>query len=124
MRASCLSFEQATRSARAKALNVDGVMLVHVEIAVRFYLKIERPVPRDELEHVVQKPDAGVHGVSALALDTQRDGDAGLFRPSLDYGAAHKTSSIAAMQRRVCSTIPVAMPTEPAQPGSFDRSRR
>ena len=33
-------------------------------------------------------------------------GDARFLRSAVDYGAAHRTSSIAAMARRVCSTMP------------------
>jgi len=98
-------------------------MLIDVEIAVGVYPEIERPVTRHELEHVIQKPDARANGVSPLAFETEADGDLRFLRSSIDYGAAHRTSSIAAMKRRVCSTMPVATRQQPAQPGSDERSR-
>ena len=51
---------------------LDGVMLVDVEVARRIDLEIERAVPRHELEHVIEKADAGAHAVAALAVE--RDG--------------------------------------------------
>ena len=79
---------------------------------------------REELEHVIQEADAGSNLVAALAFEPEAHGDPRFLRPAIDYGAAHRTSSIAAMARRVCSTSPVAMRRQPAQPGSDERSRR
>ena len=100
-----------------------GVMLIDVEIAVGFDPEIERPMTRDELEHVIQKPDARANDVSPLAFETEAHGDPCFLRSSIDYRAAHRISSIATMKRRVCSTMPVAMRQQPAQPGSDERSR-
>jgi len=99
------------------------VVLIDIEIAPGVDLEIERPMARDELEHVIEKPDTRVNGVSPLALETEAHGDLRFLRSSIDYRAAHRTSSIAAMKRRVCSTMPVAMRQQPAQPGSEERSR-
>ena len=100
------------------------MVLIDVEIARRLDPEIERAVARDELEHVIQEPDARADPVSPPAFEAQAHLDLRFLRPSIDYGAAHRTSSIAAMQRRVCSTMPVAMRMQPAQPGSVERSRR
>jgi hypothetical protein len=78
---------------------------------------------RDELEHVIQEPDARANRVSSLAFEAEAHGDLRFLRSSIDYRAAHKTSSMAAMKRRVCSTTPVATRKQPAQPGSDERSR-
>src|SRR5205807_332569 len=54
-----------------------------------------------------------------------RDGerDRRLVGSPVDYRAAHNTSSITSMQRRVCSTMPAPIRMQPAQPGSVERSR-
>ena len=48
------------RFAQRDAHVFDGVVLVHVEIAACDQIEIERPVPRDLLEHVIEEADAGV----------------------------------------------------------------
>ena len=49
-------------------------------------------------------------GVLTLALERRSaSADLRLRRLAIDYRAAHRTSSITAMARRVCSTMPVAM---------------
>ena len=112
------------RLAERDAEILDSVMLIDIEIAARIDAQVEPPVPREELEHVIEKPDARTHAVPPLALEGDRERDAGFLRPAIDYRAAHSTSSIASMQPRVCSTIPVVMRTQPSQPGSVERSRR
>jgi len=101
----------------------DGVVLIDVEIPVGFDAEIEGPMARDELEHVIQEPDARANGVSPLAFEAETHRDPRFLRSSIDYRAAHRTSSIAAMKRRVCSTMPVATRKQLAQPGSDERSR-
>src|SRR5204863_9761045 len=102
---------------------LDRVVLIDVEIALGVDPQVERPVTRHELEHVIQKPDARANGVSSLTFETKAHGDPRFLRSSIDYGAAHRTSSIAAMKRHACSTMPVATRQQPAQPGSDERSR-
>ena len=77
------------------------MVLVDVEIAVGFDLEIERPVVRDELEHVIEESDPRSDGVSPLAFEAEAHGDLRFLRSSVDYGAAHRTSSMTAMKRRV-----------------------
>ena len=93
------------------------------EIAVRFDPEIECPMARDQFEHVIEKPNARTNGVSPLTFETEAHGNVRFLRSSIDYGAAHRTSSIAAMKRRVCSTMPVPMRRQPSHPGSDERSR-
>src|SRR6185295_2713420 len=112
------------RLAERDAEVLDGVVLIDVEIAGRVDPQIEGAVARDELQHVIEEADAGAHAVLALALEAERQRDLRLGRPAIDYRAAHSTSSITATARCVCSTTPVAMRRQPAQPGSVDRSRR
>jgi len=100
------------------------VMLIDVEIAARLDAEIEGAMTRHQLQHVIEKPDAGAHRVLSATVERDPQADLRLVRAPIDYGAAHRTSSITAMARRVCSTIPVATRRDPAHPGSVDRSRR
>jgi hypothetical protein len=101
-----------------------GVMLVDVEVALGIDAEVEHAVARHQFQHVIEKPDAGAHLVGAFAIERDRQRNPGLGGPPIDHRPAHSTSSITAMQRRVCSTTPVPMRTQPAQPGSVERSRR
>ncbi len=38
---------------------LDGVVLIDVEVARGADLQVERAVPRDELQHVIEEPDPG-----------------------------------------------------------------
>ena len=100
------------------------MVLVDVEVSLRIDAEVEGAVTRHELKHVVEKPDAGPHLVGAFTIERDRQRNPGLGRPAIDHRPAHSTSSITAMHRRVCSTTPVPMRTQPAQPGSVERSRR
>src|SRR5205814_10599456 len=111
------------RLARRDAEILDGMMLIDVEVAGGLDLEIEPAVARHQLQDVIEKADTGVNPVSSPAVERQPHRDIGLGRAAADHGAAHSTSSITAMQRRVCSTMPAAMRMQPAQPGSADRSR-
>ena len=94
-----------------------------VEITFRIDLQIERAVTREELEHVIQEPDAGGDPVTAAPLERQRHSNPGLGRLAIDHPASHNISSMASRQRRVCSTMPVVTRMQPAHPGSADLSR-
>ena len=98
---------------------LDGVVLVDIEIADGRDVQIEAAVARHELEHVVQETNAGLHAVAAPAVERDGESDGRLARASLDHAAPHKTSSMAAIPRLVCSTSPVAILMQPAQPGSL-----
>ena len=100
------------------------MVLVDVQVAGRIDLQIEGAMTRQQLEHMVEKPYPRVDAVSALTFEAELDRNLRLFRSPIDQRAAHNTSSMAAIQRRVCSTTPVAMRTQPSQPGSVERSRR
>jgi len=99
-------------------------MLIHVEVPLGVDPQVERAVTGHKFEHVVEETDSGRDLVAALSFEPQSHEDLRLFRPTIDQRAAHRTSSMAATARRVCSTIPVAIRMQPAQPGSVDRSRK
>src|SRR5262249_53544908 len=102
---------------------LDRVMLIDIEVARRVEGQIERAVAREELQHMVKKTDARANSITPSPVEDQRHANARLRRLSIDYGAAHKTSSMTVRKRWVCSTRPVPTRTHPAQPGSFERSR-
>ena len=56
----------------------DGVVLVHVEIAVALEFEIECAVAREQLQHVIEEADAGGDLVLAAAFDRELDRDARL----------------------------------------------
>ena len=58
---------------------LDGVVLVDVEIAAGVHVQIEAAMPRDQIEHVIEKTDARVIREPALAVDVQ--GHAGCASP-------------------------------------------
>jgi hypothetical protein len=58
-------------------------------------------VTGQQFEHVIEKANPGIHVVSTAAIHRQPDGNPGFSGAPVDYGAAHSTSSIAAMQRFV-----------------------
>ena len=81
------------RLAERDAEVLDGVMLIDVEVARRVDAQVERAVARKQLEHVIEKADPRPYLITALTFERQRQGDLRLGRISLDYRAAHKTSS-------------------------------
>ena len=92
------------RLAERDAEIFDGVMLIDVEVACRVDGQVERAVAREQLQHVIEETDAGADLVLALAVEVDLHRDRRLGRPSIDYRAPHRTSSIAAMPRCVWST--------------------
>jgi hypothetical protein len=49
------------RFAQRDADIFDGVVLVHIEVAVGFYGQVKRAVARHQIQHVVKKADACSH---------------------------------------------------------------
>jgi hypothetical protein len=68
------------RLAERDAEILDGVMLIDVEIAARVDRQVERAVAREQLQHVVEKADAGPHLIPALAVQAERQRDLRLGR--------------------------------------------
>ena len=63
-------------------------------------------MPRDELEHVIQEADSLCSRGNPLAVEADREGNPRLGSPPVDHCAAHRTSSITVMHRRVCFDDP------------------
>ncbi len=65
-----------------------GVVLVHVEIALRRYFEIEGSVAGYEIEHVIEETDAGVDAGFALAVEIEFEADIGLVGFAMNGGGA------------------------------------
>ena len=61
----------------------DGVVLVHVQIAIGVEGEVEAAMFGEELEHVIEEADAGGDLVAAAAFDPERAADAGFLRIAL-----------------------------------------
>src|SRR5581483_9012083 len=73
------------------------VVLIDIEIALGVERQIERAVPREQLQHVIEEADAGADLIPAAAFNRQLQADLRFFGLALNYASAHKTSSSAAM---------------------------
>ena len=111
------------RFAERDAEVLDRVMLIDVEIAGGLDVEVEGAVPREQLQHVIEKPDAGRDGIAAASLDRQLQLDLRLVRLAIDHCAPHRYSSMAATAASVASTVPVVTRMQPRQFGSADLSR-
>ena len=94
----------------------DGVVLIDVEVAGGGDRQVERAVAREQLQHVVEEPDAGADVVAAATVERQFEMDLRLGGLPVDHRAAHRTSSMPAMHRCVWATTPVVIRTHPAHP--------
>jgi hypothetical protein len=54
---------------------LDGVMLIHIQVALGPECQIERAMSRDKVQHVVQKADSSGHAGNAAAIQIQPDAD-------------------------------------------------
>ena len=97
-------------------------MLIDVEVAAGGDREIEATMTRDEIEHVIEKADAGPILEAAAAVEIDRDADRRLGGLASDYAFPHSSSS-ARDGLRVCSTTPVVIAEAVGQYGSFERSR-
>ena len=63
------------RLAERDADVLDGVMLIDVEIPRRVQRQVEAAVTREELQHVIEEPDAGRDVVAPLAVEREPQRD-------------------------------------------------
>ena len=83
------------RLAERNADVFDGVMLIDVEVAGGLHLEIEAAMARDEIQHVIEKADAGAVVVAALAVERQRDLDLRFRRAPIDYRVPGRAVALA-----------------------------
>ena len=67
----------------------DGVVLVDIQIAFGVDRKIEPSMLGKQLQHMIQKANAGRYLVRARTFDPQRAADLCFFRNSFDGGFSH-----------------------------------
>src|SRR5919197_4155596 len=68
---------------------LDRVVVVDLQVARRAEGQVEEAVLREQLEHVVQKRDAGLHLVAAAAVEGELETDVGLLGLPRDARAAY-----------------------------------
>ena len=70
---------------------LNRVMRIDLQIALRFNREIDQAVPRQQIEHVIEKPHAGLDRRCALAVQIECDADFGFLGLSGDVGSTwHK----------------------------------
>ena len=80
------------RLAQADRDVLDGVVRIHVQVALRLHRQIEQAVVGEQGQHVIEKADAGAHLRLAPAVEAQGQVDVGLAgRPVYGCGT-HETS--------------------------------
>ena len=63
---------------------LDGVVVVHLDVALGLYRQVEQPVLGEKREHVVEERHARVDLGRPAAVDRKGDRDVGLRRPAGD----------------------------------------
>src|SRR5208283_4738198 len=71
-----------------------GVMLVHVQIAVRLQLQVESAVARNQLQHMVEKTDSAADLGATVAFNRHRNADVGFFGLAMNAGVPHAVTSV------------------------------
>ena len=71
---------------------LDGVVRIHVQIALRLHGQIEQAVVGEQRQHVVEEADAGVHLRLAPAVDLQGQVDLRLAGLPVNRCGTHGTS--------------------------------
>jgi|SRR5580704_18119342 hypothetical protein len=66
----------------------NGVMLIDVKVAFRFDVQIERPMARDEIEHVIEESDSGGNFRGSAPVEVQAKVYFGLVRFAVDGGGS------------------------------------
>jgi len=82
----------ADRLPEADARVLDRVVLVDLEVAGGLHGQVDRPVPGEQLEHVVEEADAAGHLAAARAVEIHRQLDVRFGGLALDLGFSHGTS--------------------------------
>ena len=87
-----------------------GMVIVHLNVALTFYRQIELTVKGQQLQHVVEKPHAGVDVRLARAVQVQFQGDLGFFGVPFNGRLSHvHISFVASISFSICSRLPMVM---------------
>ena len=88
------------RLAQADADVLGGVMPVDVEVARAGDRQVHQGMPGEQLEHVVEEPDAGLHVRPPLAVEVERQADVGLAGLAHDLGGPSGVAQGMALGRK------------------------
>ena len=69
-----------------------GVVIIDMQVALRLHSDVHARMPRQEIEHVVEKADAGFDFGYAGAVEIDRDVDIGFLGGAFDRAFAHDDS--------------------------------
>ncbi len=90
---------------------LDGVVLVHVEIAADGEIEIEGAVAGDLLEHVIEETNAGGDAGFSAAVEIEAQADIGFLGFAAQRGFSHNCFLNSRSRRRVCAGVPRVMRT-------------
>src|ERR1039457_4141461 len=101
------------------------MVLIHIQIAARFQIKVEPTVMREQFQHVIEKADARGNVVASLSIHRQGEPDVGLFRNAFNLGfsqrvtfevtpASCNTSGSSANSRSLSFADPSVIRTQPS----------
>src|SRR5690606_29791729 len=68
---------------------LDGVMEIDMQVPLAGYIHVDERVPRQLVEHLIEKADAGRHIVHAGAIEIHRYLDLGLVGRAGETGSPH-----------------------------------
>jgi hypothetical protein len=73
---------------------LNGVVLIHVQVAHRRELQIESAVPSKEIQHVVQEADPCGDLVLSSSLDRESNRDLGFSGLAMEFAFSHAVASL------------------------------
>jgi hypothetical protein len=71
---------------------LDGVVLIDIEVALGVKSEVEAAVVGEEFEHVIEKANAGRDGITAAAINGEREINLRLFGVAMDGGFSGRCS--------------------------------
>src|SRR5206468_3450542 len=108
------------RLAEADADVLDGVMGVHVQVALGLDVEIDEAVARQQVEHVVEEADAGGELGIAGAVQVEAKRDLGLGGVACDLSGAwggHGITFNSCSKRSISASLPTLMRKPSPWPG-------
>src|SRR5689334_5609398 len=103
------------------------MVLVHIQVTRCFELQVKSAMTREQLQHVIKKPDAGGDLIAAPAFNRQRKLNLRLrgftaerclsHRAAFAAGSCASTCFSSASKRSISGWVPIVMRTQPSQSG-------
>src|SRR5918999_4211552 len=91
----------------------DGVMRIDVQIALSFNVKVEHPMPRHLIQHVIKKRQAGVEIGSTRTVEVEGHRDLGFFGVAFDSRRLRKHSVLPLSMSTLKYNTPLWIPIKP-----------